>query len=146
MLISLGERPISLILWGPSRLGKTVWARSLGRHLFFPGLYSGEEAYQMQDESIQYAVFDDIAGGLKFFPNYKAWFGGQRQMNVKKLFHDPKLMTWGRPVIWLCNDYPLTDLSDSEVAWFEANTVMVNITEKFVVVKDEESDSLFVQE
>lgn len=32
------ERPKSLILCGPTRLGKTEWARSLGTHMYFNGM------------------------------------------------------------------------------------------------------------
>lgn len=32
-------RPKSLILWGPTLIGKTLWARSLGTHAYFPGLF-----------------------------------------------------------------------------------------------------------
>lgn len=133
---------MSLILWGASRLGKTVWARSLGKHLYFPLLYSGEEAMRMTDPDVKYAIFDDIAGGLKFFHTYKGWFGGQNEIMVKKLFHDPKTMTWNRPVIWISNEHPLTEFSQSEVDWFLANAVVVEVTENFLKFKEESRDNI----
>ena len=30
-------------------------------------------------DDVEYAIFDDINGGLKFFPNYKSWLGCQEQ-------------------------------------------------------------------
>lgn len=33
-------RPRSLILWGPTRTGKTVWARSLGRYVYRKGMHA----------------------------------------------------------------------------------------------------------
>jgi len=32
-------RPKSLVMWGETLLGKTLWTRSLGKHACFPGLF-----------------------------------------------------------------------------------------------------------
>ena len=59
----------SLVLYGPSQTGKTTWARSLGAHIYQVGLLSGSECMKAPD--VEYAVFDDIRGGMKFFPSFK---------------------------------------------------------------------------
>lgn len=91
----------SLILIGGSQLGKTVWARSLGPHIFFSGLYSAAEAVRAPD--VEYAIMDDIQGGMGFFHGYKNWLGAQWSFQVKRLYKDPALITWGKPCIWCCN-------------------------------------------
>ena len=45
-------------------MGKTVWARSLGRHAYFGGLFSMDEDI----DGAEYAIFDDF-GGIKFLPS-----------------------------------------------------------------------------
>nr|AMH87726.1 replication-associated protein [Pacific flying fox faeces associated gemycircularvirus-11] len=107
--------PKSLVLYGDTRLGKTVWARSHGPHIYFCGLYSGAEA--MKHDGADYAVFDDIQGGIKFFHGFKNWLGAQAEFQVKVLYKDPVRIQWGKPSIWLSNSDPRYDLSPSEVTW-----------------------------
>ncbi|AXB22598.1 replication associated protein [Lynx canadensis faeces associated genomovirus CL1 46] len=119
----LGESK-SLILWGPSRMGKTVWARSLGDHLYFGGIFSARDIGR---GGIKYAVFDDIAGGIKFFPRFKDWLGCQMEFMVKEMYRDPHLFKWGRPAIWIANTDPRHDMSHEDVTWLEANCIFVEI-------------------
>lgn len=131
------------MLYGPSRTGKTRWARSLGDHVYFGGVFSGEAALAVT-EDVKYAVFDDIAGGITFFPRWKDWLGAQDEFMVKALYHDPKLMKWGRPSIWCSNKDPRLEMYDShkfgeqvfkqgwsqdDVDWIEANCVFINVAE-----------------
>lgn len=128
---------MSLVVYGPSKMGKTVWARSLGNHIYFCGLYSYAEA--IKAEEVDYAVFDDIQGGIKFFPAFKNWLGAQKQFQVKGLYRDPQLITWGKPSIWLANRDPRDqmydglrqdasrDSADNDVAWLEANCIFVEL-------------------
>lgn len=125
MLTYLG-RKTSLVLWGPSRTGKTTWVRSLGPHLYFCGLYSYKEA--IKAATATYAIFDDIQGGIKFFPAFKNWMGCQYQFQIKGLYRDPELLTWGKPSAWVANSDPREDLSPTEAEWLEANCVFVNVT------------------
>lgn len=91
------DSPRSLVLYGPTRMGKTVWARSLGKHLYFCGLFSYAEAVRYAD--VRYAVFDDLQGGIKFFHGFKNWLGAQKQFQIKGLYRDPQLIDWGKPCI-----------------------------------------------
>ncbi|QIJ55587.1 replication-associated protein [Marmot associated genomovirus 4] len=119
-------RSKSLILWGPSRLGKTVWSRSLGEHFYFGGIFSARD---LDRDDVKYAVFDDIAGGIKFFPRFKDWLGCQMEFMVKQLYRDPQLFRWGRPCIWVANTDPRLDMTHDDVMWLEANCIFVEITE-----------------
>lgn len=96
------------------------------------GVMSGEVALRdMQDA--QYAVFDDMRGGIDFFPSWKEWLGGQRIVTVKKLYRDPVQIEWGRPSIWLSNTDPRSQLkTHDDVMWLEANADFVFVGESIV--------------
>jgi hypothetical protein len=112
-------------------LGKTIWARSLGKHIYFCGLYSGADA--LKHESAKYAIFDDMAGGIKCVPTYKNWLGAQQQFQVKKLYKDPVLIQWGKPSIWIANTDPRNDVSEDEITWLNANCKFYNITSSLLM-------------
>lgn len=117
---------MSLVLYGDTRVGKTLWARSLGPHLYFCGLYSGAEA--MKHHDAHYALFDDIQGGIKFFHGFKNWLGCQREFQVKQLYRDPVLITWGKPSIWVSNTDPRLDMSPEDANWMEGNCLFQEVT------------------
>jgi hypothetical protein len=58
------DRPKTLVLWGPSRTGKTSWARSLGRHTYLGYAWSVKEL----DHSCDYIIIDDID-----LTNFRLW-------------------------------------------------------------------------
>ena len=58
------------------------------------------------DENADYAVFDDIAGGFQFFPNYKGWLGAQKTFTVTDKYRAKKRIDWGKPCIMLMNEDP----------------------------------------
>ncbi|KAG0184249.1 hypothetical protein DFQ28_011515, partial [Apophysomyces sp. BC1034] len=57
------QRPKSLVLIGPTRLGKTQWARSLGKHTYYSGHLNTNSNFEYPD----YAVFDNFS--LDHFPH-----------------------------------------------------------------------------
>lgn len=115
-----------MVIYGPTRLGKTVWARSHGPHLYFCGLYSYAEAIKAPD--VGYAVFDDLQGGIKFFHSFKNWLGCQMEFQIKGLYKDPQLIKWGKPCIWLSNTDPREDMLPADAEWMEGNCIFVNVT------------------
>lgn len=122
------------MLFGPSQTGKTTWARSLGSHIYFGSMFSGKQAFQ-QIDGAEYAIFDDWRGGLPCFPAYKDWLGCQWQVTVKQLHQDPRLVSWGRPCIWICNVDPrvMTHANDqTDWSWMAENVDFVEITDKLV--------------
>lgn len=114
------------MLYGPTRTGKTCWARSLGNHLYFCGLFSAAEAAKA--EEADYAIFDDLQGGIKFFHGFKNWLGAQHQFQIKQLYKDPQLITWGKPCVWLSNTDPRHDMNEADIDWMEGNCIFVEIT------------------
>ena len=96
----------------------------------------------------QYAVFDDLRGGIGMFPSFKEWLGSQSVVTVKKLYRDPVQVSWGKPCIWLANSDPRdqlkaditertprgrVDLIYEDIAWLEANCVFVELRESLLV-------------
>lgn len=106
-------------------MGKTLWSRSLGRHLYFCGLYSYAEA--VKADTAEYAVFDDIQGGFKFFHGFKNWLGCQFQFQIKGLYKDPQMLYWGKPCIWLSNNDPASELSNDDYTWLCGNACIMYI-------------------
>lgn len=97
-------------------MGKTVWARSLGKHAYFGGLFSLDES----TENVDYAVFDDIQGGLEYMHSYKFWLGCQKQFYATDKYKGKKLVHWGKPSIYIANEDPRTD-KGVDTNWLEAN-------------------------
>lgn len=121
-----GRRGKSLILVGPSRMGKTMWARSLSQeHAYFGGLWCLDEF----DENVKYAVFDDIQGGLEFFHAYKFWLGHQAEFFATDKYRGKKLIRWGKPAIWCSNTDPRID-KGADADWLDANCEFVFINER----------------
>lgn len=116
---------MSLCLYGESRTGKTLWARSLGAHIYCVGLVSGDEC--MKTEDAEYAIFDDIRGGIKFFPSFKEWLGCQLWVTVKCLYREPKLVKWGKPSIWISNTDPRDNMEAADVDWMNKNCIFVAV-------------------
>lgn len=103
-----------------------MWARSLGNHIYFCGLYSYAEA--IKAPAADYAIFDDLQGGIKFFPSFKNWLGGQMEFQVKGLYRDPQLITWGKPSIWISNTDPRLEMMAHDIEWMEGNCIFVEIS------------------
>lgn len=83
----------------------------------------------MRFAEVEYAVFDDM-GGLKFVPQFKNWLGGQMQFQVKQLYRDPTIISWGKPSIWLANNDPRDeDITSVDRDWLEANCDFIYVTE-----------------
>lgn len=120
-----------MCLWGPSRNGKTIWARSHGLHAYFGGLFSLEESL----EGVKYAVFDDINGGIQFFPQYKWWLGHQKQFYATDKYKGKKLIYWGKPAIWVSNDDP-REQHGADRDWLEANVLFVYVDRPLTVPVD----------
>lgn len=128
--LGLGGRPRSLILWGESKLGKTIWARSLGKHIYCCMQFNVDDVRAGLQEA-QYAIFDDIQGNFQFFPSYKGWLGAQHQFTVTDKYKGKTTITWGRPSIWLTNDDP-EEVGHVDLNWLRKNCVIVKITESIV--------------
>lgn len=120
-----------MILYGDTRLGKTLWARSLGNHAYFGGLFSLDESI----DGVDYAVFDDMQGGLEYFHSYKFWLGCQKQFYATDKYKGKKLIHWGRPAIYLSNSNPLDD-KNADVAWLLGNCEIVELTHSLLMPEE----------
>jgi len=109
---------------GPSRTGKTSWARSLGKHFYFGGNFNMDQL-SYDEESVSYAVFDDIHS-LKFFPMWKFWMGAQETFTVTDKYKGKMTFNWGRPIIWCNNKDPRAD-PDADAEWIDANCIVVYV-------------------
>lgn len=82
-------------------------------------------------EGVDYAVFDDIQGGFEFFHSYKMWLGCQKEFYITDKYKGKKLVKWGKPCIFICNEYPLTGKVD--VPWLEGNCEIHEVTESLLM-------------
>jgi len=89
-------------------------------------MFSGKLA--LESRGALYAVFDDIRGGIKFFPGFKDWLGCQSHFLVKAMYKDPVMFHWNRPCIWVSNTDPRHDMESADVAWMEVNCVFVEVS------------------
>lgn len=121
----LVHRPKALIIWGPSRCGKTEWARSLGfdkgyKHTYFQGMFNLE----VLDDDADYVVFDDVPS--KYLISYKQWMGCQRDFNVTDKYKKKKLVSGGWPCVFLMNNDPRS-VPEWDTDWVEKNAEIVYV-------------------
>lgn len=112
------DRPKSLILWGPSRTRKTSWARSVGPHMYFNGMFD----LSNWNPDAQYAVFDDWEDWTKFF-GYKQWLGAQKEFTITDKYRKKMTVSWGKPCIICSNELP--NFLDKD--WISLNCFIIKI-------------------
>lgn len=117
------HRPKCLCIIGPSRLGKTLVARSFGPHSYFHGNWNIEQ----YNPNAIYNIFDDIKGQLDGF-DFKSFLGGQHDITVTDKYHKKKTIKNGKPAIYLSNHDPLTTRRGRENRpWLLSNCIFVYI-------------------
>jgi len=113
----------SLWLYGASRMGKTVLARSLGNHWYMNGAWNVE----CYDDRAEYGVLDDISWeSMQRY--YKGIMGLQLDVTVTDKYKKKSVIRGGKPVIILTNELPV--FSVAEAAWLEANVVFHYVDHK----------------
>ena len=123
------ERPRSLILIGASRLGKTQWARSLGKAMYFCNLFNLDD----WNDGASYIILDDI--DIKYFPHWKFFLGAQAEGILTDKYRKKQRVRNGRPTIWLCNEDmdPRRTLSRAECEWVDLNCDVVTVRERLFI-------------
>jgi len=115
----------SIILWGATRLGKTQLARCLGDHWY---INADWDVNQVSGD-VDYGIIDDIPVSL--FRYWKQFLGCQEQFTVTDKFHKKKQLLWGKPVIWICNDNPVSwGLGINDMDWIRGNCDIVHVVNK----------------
>lgn len=84
----------------------------------------------MRAGEADYAIFDDLQGGIKYFHGFKNWLGCQAEFQIKGLYRDPEVLKWGKPSIWISNTDPRLDMSHADISWLEGNCYFCNVTDK----------------
>lgn len=121
------ERPKSLVLVGPSRIGKTSWARSLGLHAYVATSWD----LSSFDSHFDYVVFDDVPwANLSHYA--KAFFGCQRDFSVSDKYRKKKRISGGVPCIYCVNN---EDFTQEAIAFCTGNWGKENIEVVYVFNK-----------
>nr|ABO41854.1 replication associated protein [Tomato yellow vein streak virus] len=95
------ERPISIIIEGDSRTGKTMWARALGPHNYLSGhLDFNSKVYSNE---VEYNVIDDVTPQYLKMKHWKELIGAQRDWQSNCKYGKPVQIKGGIPSIVLCN-------------------------------------------
>nr|AMW86973.1 replication associated protein [Sida golden yellow vein virus] len=95
------ERPMSIIVEGDSRTGKTMWARSLGPHNYLSG-HLDFNARVFSNE-VEYNVIDDVAPQYLKLKHWKELLGAQKDWQSNCKYGKPVQIKGGIPSIVLCN-------------------------------------------
>ncbi|KAG5547278.1 hypothetical protein RHGRI_013075 [Rhododendron griersonianum] len=130
------DRPISIIIEGPSRIGKTKWARSLGPHNYLSGHLDLNSKVYSNDA--YYNVIDDIAPHYLFLKHWKHFIGAQRDWQTNCKYGKPIQIKGGIPTIVLCNPdvqssfsvYLNKDENNGLKIWTSLNSIFMVLDEK----------------
>lgn len=116
----LSERAKCLVLVGPSRMGKTEWARHLFpySHMYFRNLFNVDK----WDTGAQLLIFDDIEWG--FIPQKKSLLTHMGEAEVTDKYRPKQTIHVRMPAVVLLNELP--DFG-TEWRYWQANTQVVEI-------------------
>ena len=142
------DRPKSLLLLGNSRLGKTEWARSLGKHVYWNTTHNLDK----WDEDAEYVILDDFKWNYGKNENmttridgWKGIIGCQKEIEMTDKYRHKRTLFGPKPCIILSNkdQNPLNAMRvDSSMKyderedlinlknWFLDNVIVVNIEYK----------------
>jgi hypothetical protein len=117
------HRPKSLCLIGGSKLGKSLVARSFGKHNYFHGMWN----LDTWDDDAIYNIFDDLPGQLNSF-DYKGFLGAQHDLTVADKYKKKRHIKNGKPCIYISNNDPLkTRKGKDDKDWLLANCIFVYV-------------------
>lgn len=97
-------------------------------------MFSGTKAFA-ECGNAEYAIFDDMRGGIAFFHGWKDWLGCQAEFDIKEIYKDPRTLLWGKPSIWLSNKDPRDEMrnakpgtfDETDINWIEKNCIFVEV-------------------
>ncbi|GAB4857132.1 Replication-associated protein [Ancistrocladus abbreviatus] len=124
------DRPQSLIIEGPSRVGKIAWAHSLGKHNYLSGHLDFNSRIFSND--VDYNAIDDISPNYLKLKHWKELIGAQRDWQSNCKYGKPVQIKGGVPSIILCNPgegFSYRDFLDKEEnAGLKSWTLLVGST------------------
>lgn len=94
-------RPTSLIIEIPSRIRKTTWARSLGKHNYI--CLHLDFNYATFHQDVLYNVIDDVALSYLCIKHYRELIGAQRDWKTNRKYGKTIQIKDGILSIVLCN-------------------------------------------
>ncbi|CAM91896.1 replication associated protein [Tomato leaf curl Anjouan virus] len=126
-------RPMSIVLEGDSRTGKTMWARSLGPHNYLCGHL--DLSPKVYSNDAWYNVIDDV--DPHYLKHFKEFMGAQRDWQSNTKYGKPIQIKGGIPTIFLCNPGPTSsykeyleeDKNAPLKAWATKNATFVTLHE-----------------
>nr|AIY33586.1 replication-associated protein [Maize streak virus] len=116
-----GTRKRSLYIVGPTRTGKSTWARSLGRHNY----WQNNVDWSSYNEDTIYNIVDDIP--FKYCPCWKQLVGCQKEFVVNpKYGKKKKVQMKSKPTIILANSDEdwMNEMTPGQLEYFEANCMI----------------------
>jgi hypothetical protein len=106
-------------------MGKTMWARSLGRHTYWATYHN----LATWDKDATYTIMDDFNWKASSTEMKKSWFGAQHTFTMTDKYVRKITIINGKPLIYICNILPWeTGNECEEVEWFKANSYVVKIS------------------
>nr|ALS35303.1 Replication associated protein [Papaya leaf crumple virus] len=126
-------RPISIVIEGDSRTGKTMWARSLGPHNYLCGHL--DLSRKIYSNDAWYNIIDDV--DPHYLKHFKEFMGVQRDWQSNTKYGKPVQIKGGIPTIFLCNSGPnscyreyLDEEKNSALrSWAIHNATFITLTE-----------------
>ncbi|ABN80360.1 replication-associated protein C1 [Pumpkin yellow mosaic Malaysia virus] len=127
------NRPISIVIEGESRTGRTMWARSLGPHNYLCGHL--DLSPKVYSNDAWYNVIDDV--DPHYLKHFKEFMGAQRDWQSNTKYGKPIQIKGGIPTIFLCNPGPTSsykeyleeDKNSALKQWALKNAIFLTIKE-----------------
>lgn len=112
-----------LFLIGPTKLGKTAWARSLvSPHIYWKTMVNLDEF----NPDGKLLIFDDF--DWKYMPNPKAWLTQAGQCTVTDKYRHKKTIIVHMPAIYIANELP--EWTPSENIYWRDNGYIINVVSR----------------
>lgn len=118
-----------MIVWGPTRLGKTLFGTNLGRHVHWVRTFNLKKLLAVGVENVEYVIFDDVSWNDPALKDegYKAWLGAQEEFDCTDKYAHKSTIVWGKPCIVLTNKDPFKSLDADDIEWFKLNCIVVQL-------------------
>lgn len=104
------DRPISIVIEGESRTGKTLWARSLEptKHNYLCGHL--DLSPRVYSNDAWYNIVDDV--DPHYLKHFKELMGAQKDWQTNTKYGKPHFIKGGIPTIFLCNPGPTSSYKE----------------------------------